>query len=49
MKGILDDIGMWFGGGAEDTKHVVYVWGVVGGLDADFLCGDEVHDCSLGV
>ncbi len=49
MEGILDDIGMWFGGGEDNTKLVVYVWGIVRGLDTDFLGGDEVHDCSLGV
>ncbi len=47
MEGILDDVGVWFGGGEDNTKHVVYVWGIAGGLDADFLGGDEVHDCSL--
>jgi hypothetical protein len=49
MEGISDDIGVWFGDGDDDTKHVVYVWVIVGGLDADFLGGDEVHDYSLGV
>jgi hypothetical protein len=49
MEGILDNIGVWFGDGDDDTKHVVYVWVIVEGLDADFLGGDEVHDYSLGV
>jgi hypothetical protein len=49
IEGISDEIGVWFGGGEDNTKHVVCVQGIAKGLDADFLGGDEVHDCSSGV
>ncbi len=49
MEGTLVDVSMWFGSGEDSAKHIVDVWGVVGGLHVDFLGGDEVHGCSAAV